>query len=151
MKTPQEVFISYLKENGLSMTPQRAQIVESFLEEEGHFSAEHLFKKVRAYNSGVGQATVYRTMKLLVESGLADAFDPGDGVTLYEHSYGHSHHDHLICENCGKKVEVCDESIEERQEELAKEYGFTMTKHRMLLFGICPNCQGKKDPEIGEV
>ncbi|XPV75053.1 MAG: Fur family transcriptional regulator [Desulfovibrio sp.] len=145
MRTPQDVFIGHLKENGLSMTPQRALIVETFLEEEGYFSAEHLFGKVREMNSGVGQATVYRTMKLLVDSGLADAFDPGDGVMLYEHSYGHSHHDHLICETCGKKVEVRDDSIEARQEELAVQYGFEMTSHRMLLFGICPDCQAKMD------
>ncbi len=143
MKQAHEVFMDYLRDNGLSMTPQRAMIVDAFLSEEGHFTSEELFTKVRQRDPAIGLATVYRTLKLLTDSGLADAFDPGDGVSLYEHNYGHEHHDHLICIVCNRKVEIMDAEIEERQRQLARENGFELQNHRMLLYGICPECDEK--------
>ncbi|ADU62903.1 MAG: transcriptional repressor [Pseudodesulfovibrio sp.] len=140
MKSAQQVFLDFMRSNSLSLTPQRKAIVETFLESEGHFSAEQLYERVGRRMSDIGQATVYRTLKLLVDSGLADAFDLGEGVTLYEHRYGHEHHDHLVCLVCGRKVEIVDAAIERRQEALAVEYGFTLTRHRMFLFGLCPGC-----------
>lgn len=140
MKSAQQVFLEFMRSNALSMTPQRKVIVETFLESEGHFSAEQLYERVGRRMRDIGQATVYRTLKLLVDSGLADAFDLGEGVTLYEHRYGHEHHDHLVCLVCGRKVEIVDPAIERRQEALAGEYGFTLTRHRMFLFGLCPDC-----------
>lgn len=110
-----KIFIDYLVGNGLSMTPQRKVIVETFLETEGHFSAEELLTLAQQKAPEIGLATVYRTLKLLVGSGLADSLDFGCGVALYEHSFGHAHHDHLICTRCDKKVEVLDEVIERKQ------------------------------------
>ncbi len=141
----EKLFIDYLAENGLSMTPQRKVIVETFLETEGHFSAEELLGFVQQKLPEVGLATVYRTLKLLVDSGLADSLDFGCGVALYEHSYGHEHHDHLICIRCDKKIEVLDDVIERRQEELARKNGYTLTRHRMILFGLCPQCREQEE------
>ena len=140
MKQPREVFLEYLRKRGLNMTPQRAVIVETFLESEGHFSSEELCGRARKLDPAIGQATVYRTLKLLVESGLAGALLAGEGPTLYEHSYGHAHHDHLVCLECGVKVEIVDPEIEKRQEELAEAQGFTLTRHSMVLYGLCPAC-----------
>ncbi len=81
-KTAEQVFMEYLQDNGLSMTPQRKVIVETFLETEGHFSAERLCTLVKGKAPEIGQATVYRTLKLLVESGLADTIDTGDGGSV---------------------------------------------------------------------
>lgn len=139
-KTAEQVFVEFLKENNLSMTPQRKVIVETFLETEGHFSADRLCTLVKDKAPEVGQATIYRTLKLLVDSGLADSIEIGDGSALYEHAYGHHHHDHLICVECNRKIEIVDHDIEKRQEEVAQEYGFKLTRHRMYLFGICPDC-----------
>ncbi len=139
-KTAEQVFMEYLQDNGLSMTPQRKVIVETFLETEGHFSAERLCTLVKGKAPEIGQATVYRTLKLLVESGLADTIDTGDGGALYEHGYGHAHHDHLICVQCNRKIEICDDIIEERQEVVAREHGFHLTRHKMYLFGFCADC-----------
>ncbi|SOB60097.1 Ferric uptake regulation protein [Pseudodesulfovibrio profundus] len=141
-QSAENYFISYIKENGLSMTPQRKIIVETFLETEGHFSAEHLHDLVRSKVPDVGQATIYRTLKLLLDSGLADTIETGDGGALYEHAYGHDHHDHLICVHCNRKIEIFDETIEARQEEVAKQHDFKLTRHRMYLYGICPDCSG---------
>lgn len=139
--SPEAAFMAYVKKNDLSMTLQRKVIVETFLETEGHFSAEDLFDLVKAKVPDIGQATVYRTLKLLVDSGLADRIELEGTLALYEHAYGHNHHDHLICMECGTKVEVFDQAIEERQEELAATHGFNLTRHRMYLYGLCPKCQ----------
>lgn len=144
LKSAEQIFVEFLWDNGLSMTPQRKAITETFLETEGHFSAEELCTKVRTKMPDLGQATLYRTLKLLVDSGLADSLDPGNGAVLYEHRYGHAHHDHLICLNCGKKVEIYDNVIETRQEEVAADHGFELTRHRMYLYGLCPDCQSEK-------
>ncbi|SNS28264.1 Fur family transcriptional regulator, ferric uptake regulator [Humidesulfovibrio mexicanus] len=143
MKPPHEVFLEYLRRKGLNMTPQRAVIVETFLATEGHFSCDELSARVRRADPAIGQATVYRTLKLLVDSGLASHLAAGDGPVLYEHSYGHEHHDHLVCLDCGAKVEIVDPVIETRQEHLAAEHGFVLTRHSMILYGLCPRCGGK--------
>ena len=145
LKSAEQVFIEFLWDNGLSMTPQRKAIAETFLETEGHFSAEELCARVKRKMPELGQATLYRTLRLLVDSGLADTIDPGNGAMLYEHSYGHAHHDHLICIRCGRKVEICDNVIETRQEEVASGHGFELTRHRMYLYGLCSDCQAGKN------
>ncbi|MDD4732078.1 MAG: Fur family transcriptional regulator [Desulfovibrio sp.] len=144
MKSAREVFLQFLQRQGMTMTPQRATIVEVFLHEEGHFSPEQLYMAVNKADPAIGQATVYRTLKLLTDSGLAATLDMGDGATLYEHGYGHAHHDHLICVRCGGKTEIVDHVIEERQERIAEKHGFELTRHSMLLYGVCPRCRGKR-------
>ncbi|WFS61631.1 Fur family transcriptional regulator [Pseudodesulfovibrio thermohalotolerans] len=136
----EQFFLNYLEETGLNMTPQRMSIVQTFLEAEGHFSADRLCELVREKAPEIGQATVYRTLKLLIESGLADTIDGPDGGGLYERAYGRAHHDHLMCLKCKRKVEIFDPVIEERQEQIAREHGFTLTRHRMYLYGLCPDC-----------
>ena len=140
-KPAEQVFLDYLKENDLSITPQRRAIVETFQETDGHFSADEFHELVKKKMPELGAATTYRTLKLLVESGLADSFDPGRGMALYERKYGRAHHDHLICVQCGKKIEIYDFDIELQQIETAIKHGFELTRHRMLLYGVCPDCQ----------
>jgi Fur family ferric uptake transcriptional regulator len=135
MKTPQEVFAEYLADENLKMTPQRRIILDTLLKKNDHLSSEELY--------AIGQATVYRTLKLLSDSGLIEPLDFADGVTRYEPCYGKDHHDHLICEQCGKNIEIVDEVIERRQEQLAKEHGFTLLRHKMYLYGLCPECRKK--------
>ncbi|ADU63121.1 MAG: transcriptional repressor [Pseudodesulfovibrio sp.] len=144
MKSPQEVFADYLAGKNLKTTPQRRLILDTLLKQGGHLSSEELYAKVKKRDSSIGQATVYRTLKLLNESGLIEPLDFADGVTRYEPSYGEEHHDHLICERCGNNIEILDKTIENRQEELAKEHGFTLVRHKMYLYGVCPECRKKK-------
>ncbi len=145
MRTPAEYFAEYLSRKGLKMTPQRKIILQIFLASSDHVSAEDLYKKVTHKNPAIGQATVYRTLKLLENSGLAVAVDFGDGTTRYEPNDGRGHHDHLICELCGKNVEIVDKDIEQRQQKIAEQYGFTLSRHTMYLFGICPACQQEEN------
>ncbi len=104
-------------------------------------SPEELYRLVKKRDASIGQATVYRTLKLLSEAGLASQVELGDGVVRYEHKYGQQHHDHLICTNCRREVEVFDPDIEELQELLAERHGFVLTHHKMYLYGLCPECR----------
>lgn len=143
MKEPQAVFTEYLAKTNLKMTPQRRLILDVFLRDEGHLASEELYHKVKEEDKSIGQATVYRTLKLLSESGLAKEVHFGDGVTRYEQKYGSAHHDHIICERCGKTLEVMDEDIERLQEKLAAAHGFELTGHKMYLYGVCADCRAK--------
>ncbi|MGE4423144.1 MAG: Fur family transcriptional regulator [Pseudodesulfovibrio sp.] len=143
MKAPQEVFAEYLANENLKMTPQRRVILDTLLRKNDHLSSEELYALVKKRDASIGQATVYRTLKLLSDSGLIEPLDFADGVTRYEPCYGKDHHDHLICEKCGKNIEIVDEVIERRQEQLAKEHGFTLIRHKMYLYGLCPECRKK--------
>lgn len=137
-------FRQYLRRKGLRNTPQRERIVDIFLHEGGHLSAEELFERVRRHDASLGQATVYRTLKLLCEAGLAREVRLEDTTARYEPP-GETHHDHMVCERCGHTLEVVDPEIERLQEELARRYNFHTTSHRMVLYGICADCRGKKD------
>jgi Fur family ferric uptake transcriptional regulator len=133
-------FGRFLAAKGLKMTKQRALIFELFLKREGHLSSEELYGLVKKKDPSIGRATVYRALKLFKEADLAREVDFGEGLARYEHSSG-PHHDHLICVRCGKAIEVVDESIEELQEKLSRRHGFTLTGHKMQLFGVCPACR----------
>ncbi len=140
MLDPQEMFIGYLAGHGLKNTPQRRLIVQVFFDSDKHMTTEELYESVRAKDAGIGQATVYRTLKLLTEAKLAKEMHFGDGTARYEPAVEDTHHDHLICTACGKNTEVLDDTIEKLQEALAEKHGFTLTSHRMYLYGICNDC-----------
>ena len=123
---------------------QRELILEVFLETEGHSSAEELHHLIRARDPQVGFTTVYRTLKLLAECGLAREERLGDGRTRYEHLYNHQHHDHLICTECGLLIEFFSEVIENKQDEIALQHQFQPTRHSLRIFGICYECQLKR-------
>lgn len=141
MKNPQDVFAGYLADKNLKVTPQRRLILDTMVKLDDHLSSEELYARVKKRDKSIGQATVYRTLKLLNDAGIIEPLDFADGVTRYEMSYGTDHHDHLICERCGKNIEILDETIERRQEELAGEHGFVLHRHKMYLYGICADCR----------
>jgi Fur family ferric uptake transcriptional regulator len=131
----------FMSEKGLKSTRQRNLILDTFFQLDGHFSVEQLWGKVRELDPRVSVATVYRTMKLLAESGLAHAQNFGDGQTRYEPAVGREHHDHLICTRCGTIVEFENDRIEAMQEAVARKHGFRVTSHKMELYGLCRACQ----------
>lgn len=126
---------------GLRETAQRELILEEFLNNEGHLSAEELYDIVKKKDRSIGQATVYRTLKLLVKAGLAREVQFSDNTVRYEHLYNHEHHDHLICTECHKVVEVIEPAIEILQKALAERHGFTLKDHKLYLYGICDDCK----------
>jgi len=136
-----EVFHKHLKRERLKRTTQRDLILDVFLEIEGHVSSEDLYALVKAKDPSVGFTTVYRTLKLLKECGLARELEFHDGRSLYENDYKHSHHDHLICTECGALIEFYNEEIERLQDEIANRYRFKPVRHSHRIFGICADCQ----------
>jgi Fur family ferric uptake transcriptional regulator len=135
------IFDRFVAERGLKSTRQRSLIIETFFGLDGHLSVEELWGKVRAADARVSVATVYRTMKLLAESGLASARNFGDGQTRYEAALGRHHHDHLICTRCGTIVEFENDQIERLQDLVARKHGFRVASHKMELYGLCRACQ----------
>ena len=140
MRKEIEILEKFIREKGLRYTPQREEILKVFLSVEKHLSADELHKIVKKKNPDIGYVTVYRTMKLLEESGLCSEVDFGDGISRFEHRYGHGHHDHLICVKCGNYTEVIKPKIEELQERLAREKHFTPIRHKLQIFGVCNKC-----------
>ena len=136
----------YLGRQRLKTTQQREAIVDEFLLTSSHVSIDELLLRVRRHQAKVGYATVYRTLKLLVECGLATARQFGDGQTRYEVADDvASHHDHLICVQCGLILEFENPEIERLQEEMAASLGgFKVVRHKLELYGLCPKAMGEK-------
>jgi Fur family ferric uptake transcriptional regulator len=136
-----EVLSAYLKKNRLNETKQRNMILREFMKIEKHVSAEELFAATRKKDPAIGQATVFRALKVFVDAGLAEPVELMDKTIRYEHKHRHDHHDHLICTVCGKIVEFFDDRIEELQNALCNKEGYSIDRHRLDIFGICPSCQ----------
>lgn len=133
-------FKDYLLTQGLKSTRQREIILEEFLAAGSHLSTEDLYLRLRKKNPCIGYATVHRTLKLFAECGIAEQRHFGDGQARYEASGHDEHHDHLICTECGKIIEFEDPQIEKLQYEVAEKHGFSIERHRLELYGRCPDC-----------
>lgn len=140
----QEELTAYMERKGLRSTSQRRLVSEIFFRTGGHLSIDDMLALVRKQDPKVGYATVYRTLKLLVECGLANERQFDDTVTRFEVAHHDSHHDHLICLECKRIVEFEDDEIEALQVALAKRYGFTLVSHKHELYGHCEHCQTAK-------
>ena len=138
------LFQEHIRKMGLRKTAQRELILEVFLRSEDHLSIEDLYWLVQKEDPNVGQTTVYRTLKLLTDAGLAREVRLGDGRTYYERYSDHEHHDHMICTVCGEVIEFFCEQIEQLQDEMAEEFGFTPTHHSMRILGVCKVCKKKE-------
>jgi Fur family transcriptional regulator, ferric uptake regulator len=143
---PREQFREFIKSRGLKSTQQRDSIVEVFFQIDKHASVDELYAEIRKKHPGIGFATVYRTLKLLKESGLAREWNFGEGHARYEHVTDvNEHHDHMICVDCGAIEEFENERLERLQEQIAKERKFTVTHHNMELYGYCEACTTKRE------
>ena len=142
IRQKKRLFNEYAASRGLRSTRQRDIILDIFLSTHKHLSVEELYLMVKASHPGIGQATVYRTLKLFAEAGLAREILLHDGQTRYEHALAGEHHDHLICTSCTNIIEFENETIERLQEEVASRHGFLMKTHKMEIYGICSACRG---------
>jgi Fur family ferric uptake transcriptional regulator len=135
------IFLEHIQKAGLRRTGQRDLILEIFLRTEEHLTSEDLYRLVEKEDPSVGHTTVYRTLKLLTEAGLAREVRFGDNKTYYEHHYNHQHHDHMICTECGKVIEFFSEAIEDLQDQMAAKFDFRPTHHSLRMWGLCSECQ----------
>jgi Fur family ferric uptake transcriptional regulator len=136
----QETFQNYLSESGLKSTLQRNIILDTFLLVDRHVRVDDLCLILRAEHRNMGHATVYRTLKLFVEAGIARELHFGDGFTRYEPVTEGKRHDHLVCNVCNKITEFKTGALEQLKEEIARSQGFQVETLKLELRGVCKQC-----------
>lgn len=130
----------HIAKHHLKVTKERSAILRAFIEAERHVTAEELYRMMREKHASIGLATIYRTLNLFCECGLAEQRQFGDGHARYELTYNVNHHDHLVCTQCKKITEFENMDIEKLQEKVAKAHRFTIYSHKLELYGLCSDC-----------
>ena len=136
-----EHFRRYLRDHRLPVTRPRDLVAETVFHSEDHLSVEDIQKRLHERGEKVGTATVYRTLEVLVKSGLVRAHDFGEGFKRYESMPAQQHHEHLICLRCGRVVEFSNERLERMLHFIADENGFQHQRHRVEIYGMCKECR----------
>lgn len=140
MAKEKTILKEYLAKKGLRLTLERERILEEVFSRHDHFDAETIFQVFHEIGEDISRATIYRTMPLLVESGLVqEAMRCGERVQ-YEHIYGHKSHGHLVCIKCGKITEFENDKLEKLKEKVCKEHRFKPTEFRFGIKGYCRDC-----------
>jgi len=135
-----ERFRRHLRDQRQPITRQRDLVARIVLLSQEHLSVEAIRRLLKEQGEQVGTATVYRTLELLVQSGLVRAHEFGEGFKRYEPMVGQEDHEHLICERCGTVIEFANERLERMLPVLADEHGFQHRRHRVEVYGICQAC-----------
>lgn len=136
------LFRRYLRDQGLPVTQQREAIAEVVFNSSEHLSVEEIEEQLRRQGERTGKATIYRTLEMLVKSGLVAEHDFGEGFKRYEHLFGQMpSHGHLVCTECGRVTEVQNPELMRVQEEITRQHGFQAARYRLEIYGLCAACQ----------
>ncbi len=130
-------FSNYLKRCGLKITQQRLLVAETIFTINQHFTVDSLAEALRAHKDAISRATIYRIVSLMVEAGQLTEHHFNQSVKVYEHIPRREHHDHIVCQDCGRIDEFVDESIERMQLEIAERLGYELSDHALNLYGRC--------------
>lgn len=141
LEADREAFRAFLRDHSLPITAQRLAIADVVLGTERHLSAEDVASLLRAGGANAGTATIYRTLEVLVRSGLVVERDFGEGFKRYEAARGIPHHEHLLCTVCGRVTEFRDERLERMTTLLAEAHDFSRQRHRLVIYGLCGDCR----------
>ncbi len=141
MKTYKKVFYELLKQKGLKLTQPRNAILEAVFHTHSHFNVDELYDILRKDKKEVSRPTVYRTIPLLLEAGLIKKSFTKNDKENYEHIYGHHEHIHFICLKCGAVIELENEELQKKLDELASNQNFKIKEKNVLVKGICSKCQ----------
>jgi Fur family ferric uptake transcriptional regulator len=144
MENAIRIFWGYLNSRGLKLTRERRAVLEQLFLHQGHLEAEELAHVLRRKKTRASRATIYRTLDLLVQSGLVRKVDLGQGHSHYELALDRPHHEHMICLECGRVIEFSDKTIHRSLDELCRKEGFKRTSHRFQVFGYCQGCVNRK-------
>jgi Fur family transcriptional regulator, ferric uptake regulator len=136
-----ERFRRHLREHHQPVTRQRDLVAHVIFHSSDHLSVEGIRRELNQRGERVGLATVYRTLDLLMESGLVRAHEFGEGFKRYEPMVAQAEHEHLICDRCGQVLEFASERLERMLPVLADEHGFQHRRHRVEVYGICRTCR----------
>ncbi len=132
------------KKYRLKSSQKRKFIIDYFLNQDKHLSTEELYQKIKIKKPKIGYSTIYRTLKLLAECGLASIHHFEKGITCFEPVHKKQHHDHLICTKCGSIIEFTNEDIEKMQKKIARKYNFFVSNHKLEIYGLCLKCARKE-------
>ncbi len=144
-----EIFVKYLQAQKLKFTKERKAVLQEIFLHPGHLEAEELCHNLRKKKRRASRATIYRTLDLLVDSGIVRTVDLGHGHSHYELVLGHAHHEHMICLKCGKVIEFSDKRIERSIKKLCEKQRFEHTSHRFQIFGYCDKCKNSSKSRGG--
>lgn len=136
----QKRFREYLEQDELKFTPERRLILDEVFRIHEHFEAEDIVIRLRNNGMRVSRASVYRTLPLLVGSGMLREVISLDKHSHYEHIFGHEHHDHLVCTKCGRTFDFCETKIEELQDAICRSFDFKAASHKLEIIGVCSHC-----------
>ena len=148
MATPAAIpDLDRLRPAGTKRSSKRDLIVNVFLKQEGHLSADDLVDLIKREDHRISRATVYRTLQWMQEAGIARKVDFGEGRFRFEHSYRHPRHFHLICKTCNRSFEFLSSDIEALVEEVAVARAFTARQSVVQIYGTCESCSTGRAPE----
>ncbi len=135
------VFRKYLERRGLKLTAERQAVFDELFARHEHFEADELLVRLRTKHKKISRATIYRTLELLVDSGIVGRVRIRESGYRYERLRAGEHHDHLICNECGRVLEFYEPRIESLQDEVCERYGFLPLSHSHQMRGICRQCR----------
>jgi Fur family transcriptional regulator, ferric uptake regulator len=136
-----EIFRKYLERRGLKLTAERLAVFDELFARHEHLEADELLVRLRARHKKISRATIYRTLELLVDSGIVGRVRIREEGYRYERMRAGDHHDHLICNECGRVIEFREPRIESLQDEICERYGFVLLSHSHQLRGVCRQCR----------
>ena len=149
MESTPTAFVDSLRPAGSKRSGKRDFIVNVFLRQEGHLTADNLVDLIRREDQRISRATIYRTLQWMVDAGIARKVDFGEGRFRFEHSYRHPRHFHLICKTCNRSFEFLSSDIEALIEEVAAARDFTPRQSVLQIHGTCEACRTGK-PVVAE-
>ncbi|HJR65018.1 MAG TPA: Fur family transcriptional regulator [Gemmatimonadaceae bacterium] len=144
-----ESFLAYLRDHNLPVTAQRQAIAEVVLCSDRHVSADDIERELWARGAAVGTATIYRTLDVMVRSGLVVERDFGEGFRRFEPARDEPTHEHLICTVCGRVVEFREERLDRMTMLIAEQHDFVRSRHKLVIEGVCGVCRGTRNEERG--
>lgn len=139
-ESPIQILKRQLARRGDKLTTSRIEILRTVLGTHEHFHADWLYDHIKKSGAKASKATVYRTLRVLCDCGLVREVFRGDHGAYYEHVYGHEHHEHMICLDCGKVIEFISRRLERLQDEACRAHGFHAVRHHLQVFGYCADC-----------
>jgi Fur family ferric uptake transcriptional regulator len=138
-------FQGYLRSQGLRMTRARELVFREILSAPGfHPNADEIRRRLKAKKKEIGLATIYRTLNLLVRSGLVTAVDLGEGHSHFEPEWSQAAHGHLICLSCGRVLEFAPAGIQDAVRQIGKDKGYRLDKFSLQVFGFCRDCETRR-------
>ena len=144
----------YITIAGGRLTKERMTLMRAMCNYKTHFTPEEIGRALSDMGYPMAMTTIYRNLPALESAGIIQRTtfqeEQARGAATYEHVWGRPHHDHLVCQSCGRKVEFQYEAIEVLQEQVAQKHGFKLVSHHLELIGFCPECRAEANEETSD-